>query len=68
MSPYTAADGCSNCAIRGGLLTLSRSVWISLSSSVILFNKWILDTLNFRKISPLAQTKSIQNQAKMGEE
>ncbi|KAE9573101.1 putative sugar phosphate/phosphate translocator [Colletotrichum fructicola] len=23
-------------------------VWISLSSSVILFNKWILDTLNFR--------------------
>ncbi|KAL3292079.1 triose-phosphate transporter [Colletotrichum asianum] len=24
-------------------------VWISLSSSVILFNKWILDTLNFRK-------------------
>ncbi|KAH7366748.1 triose-phosphate transporter [Plectosphaerella cucumerina] len=24
------------------------AVWISLSSSVILFNKWILDTLNFR--------------------
>jgi hypothetical protein len=25
-----------------------HSVWICLSSSVILFNKWILDTLNFR--------------------
>jgi hypothetical protein len=25
------------------------SVWITLSSSVILFNKYLLDTLNFRK-------------------
>lgn len=26
-----------------------NSVWIGMSSSVILFNKWILDTLHFRK-------------------
>ncbi|EGY22479.1 DUF250 domain membrane protein [Verticillium dahliae VdLs.17] len=30
------------------LPSTSCDVWISLSSSVILFNKWILDTLNFR--------------------
>lgn len=29
----------------------ARSVWISLSSSVILFNKWVLDTLQFRTYS-----------------
>lgn len=27
-----------------------HSIWISCSSSVILFNKWLLDTLNFRKL------------------
>lgn len=26
------------------------SVWIGFSSSVILFNKWVLDTLNFRTL------------------
>jgi hypothetical protein len=26
--------------------------WIGFSSSVILFNKWLLDTLNFRTFSP----------------
>jgi hypothetical protein len=35
-------------------LTRPRSAWIGLSSSVILFNKWILDTLNFRKSSSAA--------------
>lgn len=29
------------------------SVWISLSSSVIVFNKWILDTAGFRKCPAL---------------
>jgi hypothetical protein len=37
----------------GQLLTLNvSSAWISLSSSVILYNKWILHTLKFRKGSP----------------
>ncbi|KAK8922709.1 hypothetical protein VCV18_006768 [Metarhizium anisopliae] len=27
---------------------MKSSVWIGFSSSVILFNKWVLDTLNFR--------------------
>lgn len=30
------------------LLTINYSAWIGFSSSVILFNKWLLDTLNFR--------------------
>jgi len=32
------------------------SVWISLSSSVILFNKWILSTLKFGKRDGEMQT------------
>jgi hypothetical protein len=34
------------------LLILLCRVWIFFSSSVILFNKWILSTLNFRKSAP----------------
>jgi hypothetical protein len=29
------------------------AIWIACSSSVILFNKWLLDTLNFRTFSML---------------
>ena len=28
-------------------------IWISLSSSIIIFNKWILDTAKFRKLLDL---------------
>lgn len=37
-----------------------RRTWISLSSSVILFNKWVLDTLQFRMLCriPEAQEES----------
>lgn len=30
------------------VLTVVCSAWISFSASIILFNKWLLDTLNFR--------------------
>lgn len=40
------------------VLTLYNRAWITLSSSVILFNKWILDTLNFRKSIAYASVPS----------
>lgn len=40
--------------------TLIRSVWITLSSSVILFNKHLLDYANFRELpSPSHATSPI---------
>lgn len=41
------APHCRPC--RSSLTDLDHSTWIGLSSSVILFNKWILDTAKFRK-------------------
>lgn len=34
-----------------------RSVWITMSSSVILFNKWVLDTLQFRMLNRIVVTR-----------
>jgi hypothetical protein len=41
-----------------GLLGI-YSAWITMSSSVILFNKLILDDLNFRKIEPQTLQEAI---------
>lgn len=44
---------------RAGLTGCVRRTWIGFSSSVILFNKWLLDTLNFRTFKAIRGSRTV---------